>query len=110
MIVPGAIARTTGRIVVNTSAPEETSIKAALAIAAAAKERLVVLSLSGDTTAFTDLAERAGATGVRCDIVAFAPRPASASALALGLAGINERLIVMNRGNFDDAFAGTTSR
>lgn len=48
-----------------------------------------------------------GATGVRCDIVAFAPRPASASALALGLAGINERLIVMNRGDFDDAFAGT---
>ena len=108
MIVPGAIARTAGPIVAIASAPGESSIKAALGIAAAAKERLVVVSLSGDTTAFAELAEQARAIGVRCETVALTPRPASASALAIGLAGLNERLIVMNRGTFDDALAGAT--
>lgn len=106
MIVPGAIARTTGPIVVIASAPEEASVKAALGIAAIAKERLIISSLSRDTTAFAELAEQARAAGVRCDVVTLAPRPASASALASGLAGLNERLIVMNRGTFDDALAG----
>jgi hypothetical protein len=64
------------------------------------------VSLSGDTTAFAELSEQARVMGVRCDAVALAPRPTSASALALGLAGLNERLIVMNRGTFDDALAG----
>ena len=109
MIVPGAIARTTGPIVAIASAPGESSVKAALGIAAAAKERLVVVSLSGDTTAFAELAEQAHAIGVRCETVALTPRPASASALAMGLAVLNERLIVMNRGTFDDALAGTTA-
>ena len=109
MIVPGAIARTAGPIVAIASAPGESSIKAALGIAAAAKERLVVVSLSGDTTAFAELAEQARAIGVRCETVALTPRPASASALAIGLAGLNERLIVMNRGTFDDALAGVTA-
>lgn len=109
MIVPGAIARTAGPIVAIASAPGELSIKAALGIAAAAKERLVVVSLSGDTTAFAGLAEQARAIGVRCETVALTPRPASASALAIGLAGLNERLIVMNRGTFDDALAGATA-
>jgi hypothetical protein len=106
MIMPSAIARTTGPIVAIALAPKESSIKAALGVAAAANERLIVVSLSGDTPAFAELSERARAAGVRCETVALVPRPASASALALNLAGLNERLIVMNRGTFDDALAG----
>ena len=67
---------------------------------------LLVVSLSGDTPAFAELSERARAAGVRCETVALVPRPASPSALALNLAGLNERLIVMNRGTFDDALRG----
>ena len=83
MIVPSAIARTTGPIVAIALAPKESSIKAALGVAAAANERLIVVSLSGDTPAFAELSERARAAGVRCETVALVPRPASASALAL---------------------------
>jgi hypothetical protein len=109
MIVPGTVARTTGPVVVIASGPEESSVKAALAIATVARERLVIVAASGDPTAFADLAERARIAGMRCDTVALAPRLASASALALGLAGLNERLIVMNRGTFDDALAGAVA-
>lgn len=106
MIVPSAIARTSGPIVAIASTPEDSSLTAALGVALAARERLIVMSLSGSATPFAALADRARSVGVHSETVAIVPRPASASALALSLAGINERLIVLSRGAFADPLAG----
>ena len=104
MIVPSAITRTKGPIVVIASGPDDPSIFAGLGIAAAANERLIVIPLSNDADSFVALAGRASAVGDRFEVVSVTQRRPTASGLAMSFSHLSERLMVISRGSLDEAF------
>ena len=104
MIVPSAVTRTKGPIVVIASGPDDPSIFAGLGIAAAANERLIVIPLSNDADSFVALAGRASAVGVRFEVVSVTQRRPTASGLAMSFSHLSERLMVISRGSLDEAF------
>jgi hypothetical protein len=106
MVVPSWIARTAGPIAAVISGPEDPSVSTALAIAAAAKERLIVLG-PADSNAREAIATRAEAAGVRLEAGPDIERPADLSTLLAQLGRLNERLLVMSRGAVGDRRAPT---
>src|SRR6516165_5472379 len=106
MMVPSRIARTAGPIAAVISRSDDPSIGSALAIAAAAKERVIVLAPQG-SDACELVVERAEAAGVRIEARPVIQEPWDVSSLLIQLAHLNERLLVMSRGTVPDKCAPT---
>ncbi len=96
LVVPTRIARTTGPIMVTASDPEEPSIRAALAVAAALKERLIVVTPPGTRLPIEVLAE-AEQLGVLVEHIASGGLRAEASLAVPALARLQERLRIVTR-------------
>ena len=96
LVVPTRIARTTGPIMVTASDPEEPSIRAALAVAAALNERLIVVTPPGTRLPIEVLAE-AEQLGVLVEHIASSGLRAEASLAVPALARLQERLRIVTR-------------
>jgi hypothetical protein len=81
-------------------------LHSAVAIAAAAKERVIVLAPQG-SDARESVVERAEAAGVRIEAGPVIQEPWDVSSLLTQLAHPNERLLVMSRGTVPDKCAPT---
>lgn len=101
IVVPGRIARTAGPIAAVISSPDDPSIRTAIAIAAAARERVIALGLLG-SNARDAIAELADAAGVRVEAGPGIQGPLDVSTLLSQLSRLNERLLVMRRGGLGD--------
>jgi len=105
MLVPPRIVRTKGPIVAIATSPEDPSIEVAAAIAIAAQEELVVIEADGqaDRNAPIRAAAEAGLSVKRMTAPkARLPDPATC---AQAFRFVQERLIVMTRGAFEDGVA-----
>jgi hypothetical protein len=91
MVVPCRIARGHGPIVALAVGPDDSSVRTAVAIAAAAKEHLIVLNASGRSLAIGD---EAFARNVHIEERTIREPVADARNLAAMLASINERILV----------------
>jgi hypothetical protein len=96
MLVPSRITRTVGPIVVVMMDPDDPSLPTALTIAAAIKERVVVLG-QPTSEARASIAEMARIAGVRIEVGPTVRNPLDVSSLVAHLAYLNERLVVMSR-------------
>lgn len=96
MVVPSRIARTTGPIAAVMSGPDDPSIRHALAIAAAAKEQVIVLG-PAKLNADVSISELARIAGVRVEFGPAMEELLDLSWLPRHLAHLNERLLVMTR-------------
>lgn len=105
LFVPSAIVRTTGPIVALCPGGDDASLPAALTIAAAARERLIILSAAADRTSFDRWRERAASAGVKCEILAVADRATDVAGLVRTLGPYVERLVVVSR----DALGGSAA-
>jgi hypothetical protein len=103
MVVPSRILRTAGPIAAVISGPDDPSIRTALAIAAAAKEKVIALG----SNACESIAELADAAGVRVEAGPDIQEPLDVSTLLTQLSRLNERLLVMSRGAVGDRRAPT---
>jgi hypothetical protein len=101
MVVPSRIVRTAGPIAAVISGPDDPSIRTAVAIAAAAKERVIALGPSG-SNACESIAELADAAGVRVEAGPDMQEPLDVSTLLTQLSRLNDRLLVMSRGALGD--------
>lgn len=101
MVVPSRIARTAGPIAAVISGPDDPSVRTAIAIAAAAKERVIALGPSG-SDARDSIAALADAVGVRVEAGPGIQAPLDVSTLLAQLSRLNERLLVMSRGALGD--------
>jgi hypothetical protein len=101
MVVPSRIARTAGPIAAVASGPEDPSIRSALAIAAAAKERVIALA-PAEPKARAAIRALAEAAGVRLEAGPAIHEPFDVSTLLTQLDDLNERLLVMSRGAVGD--------
>ena len=106
MVVPSRILRTAGPIAAVISGPDDPSIPAALAIAAAAKERVIALGPSGSKVR-ESIAELADAAGVQIEAGPGMHEPIDVSTLLARLGRVNERLLVMSRGALGDRHVPT---
>jgi hypothetical protein len=109
MVVPSRIARTSGPIAAVISDPDDASVRSALAIAAAAKEKVILLAPPGLGVG-ASIAELAGIAGVRIEAGPAIRDPVDASSLLRQLAHLNERLVVMSRGVIDKGAPTVASR
>lgn len=107
LVVPRRIARATGPIVTVAYEFEDAGIRAALQIAAAFKERLVVVTAAGMRPPLKVLAD-AEQLGVQVEHIAGSGPLADASSLA-GSARFRERLRVLSRSVLTDDAAGLFS-
>lgn len=101
MVVPSRIARTAGPIAALISGPNDPSIRIALAIADAARERVITLGPPG-SNARESIAELAEAAGVRVEAGPDIQEPTDVPTLLTQLSLLNERLLVMSRGAVGD--------
>jgi hypothetical protein len=101
MVVPSRIARTAGPIAAVVSGRDDPSIRTALAIAAAAKERVIALGPSG-SIARESMVGLADAAGVRVEAGPDVQEPFDVSTLLSQLGRLDERLLVMSRGAVGD--------
>ncbi len=101
LIVPNRIARGSGPVAAIAANRNDPSISAALDIAAAAGELLIVVPLNGFGSSKT-LAERAAAAGVRLKVAPALPRKFDQPALAGNVVSLKPRLIIISRGTLDD--------
>ena len=106
MVIPSRIARTAGPIVAVISRPDDPSIDSALAIAAAAKERVIALMPPG-SNARKSIVKLAEAAGVRIEAGPAIQEPLDVSSLLTQFTHLNERLVVMSRGAIPDRCAPT---
>lgn len=97
MVVPSRIARTAGPIAAVISGPEDPGLHFALAIAAAAKERVIALAPAW-ANARAAIHELAEAAGVRLEAGPSIHEPLDVAALLTQLGDLNERLLVISRG------------
>lgn len=108
MIVPPNIVRTKGPIVAIATSPDDSSIHVAAAIAIAAEEELVIIEADGhdaEDPRIRTLAADAGLTIKRMATAKIGlPDPATC---AQAFRQIQERLVVMTRGAFEDEVAST---
>lgn len=106
MLVPPQIIRTKGPVVAIAAMPDDPSVHAAAAIAIAAKEELAIIEADGleaDDPRISTLAADTGLTIKRVAATKIAlPDPATC---AQAFRQIQERLVVMTRGVFDDGVA-----
>ncbi|HEY4723273.1 MAG TPA: hypothetical protein VII92_15570 [Anaerolineae bacterium] len=107
MIIPCRVARLGGPIVAVAANPDDPSIGTAMGIAAAAHEKLIVVSSSEQIGSSASLETLAESAGVRVQFVRSKKGPLQATALADNLQQLNERLIVISRGTLADAEATT---
>jgi hypothetical protein len=105
MIIPNRVARSTGPVVAIAADPDDPSIPAALGIAAAAGERVIIAVRSDDFKPSSELSKLIDASGVKIEVVAIRRRAANASMLAAELHNLRERLLVITRGTIADAEA-----
>ena len=102
MLIPSRVARTSGPIIAIALSLDDPSIPVALATAAATKEHLIVLGVSGQRVSSSDLDEAARAVGVTVESMSSSAAPIDGRTLAAALAPLRERLVVVTRGTFDD--------
>jgi hypothetical protein len=107
MLVPPYVTRMTGPVVAIATSFDDPSIRAAAAIASAAKEELLVIETDGHHADGSRLGELAAETGltIRCIAANIGLADPVASTLALGQR--QERLIVMTRSAFADGMASS---
>jgi hypothetical protein len=106
MLVPTRIARTTGPVVAIAAAPADPSIRAAAAIAMAAKEGVVVVEAYEGAADDSHIRKLAADTGLTIKHVVAGRSPLSdAAGFAPAFRQIQERLVVMTRGVLDDQVA-----
>jgi hypothetical protein len=103
MIIPNRISRSTGPVVAVAVGPEDPSIPAALGIAAAAREKLIIVSRSDEFELTSELSRLIESSDVKTEIAQSRRRAVNASMLAADLHGLNERLLVVTRGTIADA-------
>jgi hypothetical protein len=106
LLVPPHIARTKGPVVAIAASSGDPSIDAAIAIARAAKEELVIIEADGHDADDPRIHKLAADSdlAIKC-IAAASIRLADPASCALAFRQIEERLIVMTRGAFADAAA-----
>ena len=108
LLVPPHIARTKGSIVAIAASPDDLSIHDAAAIAIAAKEELVIIEAYGQSAEDARLRSLAADSGLTVKRIAAAkielPDP---STCTQAFSQVQERLIVMTRGAFEDTVAST---
>ena len=98
MLVPPQIARTTGPVVAIAASAGDPCIRAAVAIALAAREELVIIDTDGGIADDPDLRKLAADTGLAIKHAAAAGlNLTDPAACALAFRQIQERLIVMSR-------------
>ena len=97
LLVPRRIARQSGAIVAIATDPDDPSIQAASAIAAAAKEELIVIETSAGKKRISESDLAVGAKIIR--LPAAQGGPADAPVIASALQQVRERLVVMTRGD-----------
>ena len=103
MLVPPHIARTKGPVVAITASAGDPCIRAAAAIALAAREELVIIDTDGGIADDADLRKLAADTGLAIQHAAAASlNLTDPAACALAFRQIQERLIVMSRVAFAD--------
>ncbi len=106
MLVPPHIVRTKGPVVAIAASPDDPSIHAAAAIAVAAKEELVIIEADGHDADDQRIRELTADTGLMIKRVAATrialPDPATC---AQAFRQMQERLVVMTRGAFEDGVA-----
>ena len=106
MLVPPHIIRTKGPVVAIAASPDDPSIHAAAAIAIAAKEELVIIEADGHHADDPHIRTLAADTGLTVKRVAAAkialPDPATCTQ---AFRQVQERLVVMTRGAFEDGVA-----
>jgi hypothetical protein len=108
MLVPTRIARTTGPVVAIAAAPDDPSIDAGAAFAAAAKEELVVVATYEDAAEDQRLRATAAGTGLTIRHVAAGALPLSDPAVLMrGLHHVRERLVLVTRGVLAEEVAST---
>ena len=106
MLVPPHIARTKGPVVAIAASPGDPAIRAAAAIASAAKEELVIIEADGRDADDPWIRKRADDTGLAIRRIAAANiGRADPAAWARAFRQIQERLIVITRGAFADEAA-----
>jgi len=101
LIMPHRIARMAGPIVAVASSMDDPSIRTALAIAAAAREPMLVLG-APEPKAQALIAEQARMADVPARFVFLPQQPLDASTLLTTLSHFNERLVVIRRGILND--------
>jgi hypothetical protein len=105
MIVPSRVARPAGPIAAVAAAPNDPSIVAAMGIAEAAHEKLIVVCQPEKFDSDATLAASVKFADVRPEFVRIRSGQLDASLLADELQPLNERLIVISRGTLADAEA-----
>lgn len=108
MLVPPRIIRTNGPVVAIAASPDDPSIHAAAAIATAAKEELVIIEADGHNAGAPHIHTFAADAGLTIKRVAAAkialPDPATCGQ---AFRQLQERLVVMTRGAFENGVAST---
>ena len=107
MIVPSRVARVSGPIVAVAAEPDDPSIDAAMGIAAAAHEKLIVVSQTEIADLAVSLSASARSADVRAELAQVRKGPLCATLLADDLWQAGERLIVTSRGTLAAAEAST---
>ncbi len=102
MIVPSRIARTAGPIIAVAKTPDDPSVRAALAIAAATEEKVLILGPQSNLKLRPEVMKLAQAVGVDLEPIRGSKEPLDMLALAAGLYRIGERLVVMTRNDHPD--------
>jgi hypothetical protein len=106
MLVPPHITRTKGPVVAIAASTGDPCVRAAAAIALAAREELVIIDTDGYNTGDPDMRKLTADTGLSIKHIAAASlKLTDPAACALALRQIQERLIVMTRGGFADQAA-----
>lgn len=102
MMVPARVIRTAGPIVAYALTPEDSSVRAGIAIATAARERLIVVHGKRGSSLPREIGDLAAVTGVKIEELTanvFATDPLT---LSRALEHLKERLVVMTRGALSD--------
>jgi hypothetical protein len=106
MLVPSRTPRTAGPIATVMSGPDDRAVRSAIAIAAAAKERVVALGPPG-VGVEPAVAKLAAAAGVCIESGPIIQHSLSVASLQAQLGQLSERLLVMARGDLIDKNAAT---
>jgi hypothetical protein len=105
LLVPPQIARIAGPIVAVAAGPDDPSIEAATAVAAAAREDLVIIESDHHDPDDPRLRQLAADTGLTIKHIAGGRALADPAARAHLFHALHERLVVIKRGAFDDTVA-----
>jgi hypothetical protein len=105
MIVPSRVARIAGAIVAVAADPRDPSIGVAMAIAAAAHEKVVIVGSFKETELSASLASPYKSLGIRSEFIGSKKGALNATALGDDLRQLSKRLIIISRGTLSDVDA-----